>query len=236
MKLNLLLLVMGSLSLASRYAIDKSCDNTDKITLRDGAIRAMEEAHDLADNAFQIMTNHAADDKVQAMFKLIFGEDDYDNKFNAVRDTFAAVREFDPVPSQFRPQDDGWIKMPRSRFHVAWRAAGGIRVSKAPYTRHTPYANEIDLCPWYTSQMAAGGWAKIDAAMVEKAKSEEFIKALRDSQAPIDGLQTFGCAMLHEAGLEDAMVGDASAHYATSEILVWSLGHWVNENGEIISL
>lgn len=60
-------------------------DNTDKVAYRDGIVGGWQEAVDMADNAFKVMTNHASDDKVQAMCKYILGEIDFNVKFDQAK-------------------------------------------------------------------------------------------------------------------------------------------------------
>jgi hypothetical protein len=60
------------------------------------------------------------------------------------------------------------------------------------------YANSIDLCAWYLNLMAARGWPRVDTAMIEIAKTEEFTNALDGQKTPVDGLETMGGVILHE--------------------------------------
>ena len=64
-----------------RFAID----NTKDFARRDGIIAGWHEAIDFADNALEVMTNKAADDKVQTMCKYVLGEDDFDNKLTQAK-------------------------------------------------------------------------------------------------------------------------------------------------------
>ena len=56
--------------------------------MRDGIVAGWQEAIDMADNAVNVMIDHATDAKVQTMCKYILGVNDFDNKFNQVKGKF----------------------------------------------------------------------------------------------------------------------------------------------------
>lgn len=45
----------------------------------------MHEARDRANVAVEVMNNNANDPKVESILKMVLGEEDYDNKFNAAK-------------------------------------------------------------------------------------------------------------------------------------------------------
>lgn len=51
---------------------------------RDGIITGVQEAIDHANNAFRVLSDHAQDEHVQSMTKLILGEDDLNTKLQSV--------------------------------------------------------------------------------------------------------------------------------------------------------
>ncbi|KAH8903809.1 hypothetical protein BR93DRAFT_971412 [Coniochaeta sp. PMI_546] len=141
-----------------------------------------------------------------------------------------------------------------------------LGIPKADYTTPTRYASSMDLCTWYTNQKAAEGWPKIDSTTLETVKSEDFINALKELQTPVDGLRYLGATFLHElthtpqgGRLEDVTdnnlpdgtrqcygwrcVGQLknvrnsdSINMLAIALKVWSLKHWVNDDGQIIPL
>ncbi|RYP74537.1 hypothetical protein DL769_004005 [Monosporascus sp. CRB-8-3] len=89
--------------------------NTDDVKLRDGIVRGVKEAVELAENAVAVITDHRSDEKVQQMCKYILGEDDLDNKLHQAKATLEAIKSIPKEPSQFRPQDDGWKQSTSNR-------------------------------------------------------------------------------------------------------------------------
>ncbi|KAF2726538.1 hypothetical protein EJ04DRAFT_530189 [Polyplosphaeria fusca] len=72
---------------------------------------AMRQAVELADNAFDVMNDHASDDRVQSMCKLVLGDTDFQNKFDTVKGTFRRLKAFDKTPTELAADGDAWRQM-----------------------------------------------------------------------------------------------------------------------------
>ncbi|KAK8015581.1 hypothetical protein PG991_008469 [Apiospora marii] len=100
-----LFLALSQLSAAARYAVDDSCRPNDEFfnSLKGG----FQEGLHLAENALDVMTNHAGDQWVQKMAKYVLGTENYDAKFNMARGTFSSVAGYEEEPVNIRPMIEG---------------------------------------------------------------------------------------------------------------------------------
>ncbi|KAK7960884.1 hypothetical protein PG988_012098 [Apiospora saccharicola] len=85
----LLLLALSRLTNAGRFAVDASCQG----------VR-------LAENALDVMTNHPGDQWVQKMAKYVLGTENYEAKFNAMKDTFRRVAAYEKEPYPHLPTEE----------------------------------------------------------------------------------------------------------------------------------
>ncbi|KXJ93557.1 hypothetical protein Micbo1qcDRAFT_203625 [Microdochium bolleyi] len=61
---------------AAEYALDPACDDTIAPGTRDGIVRGVQEAIDLAENALQVIAQHEDDPYVQNLITYLYGVDD----------------------------------------------------------------------------------------------------------------------------------------------------------------
>nr|XP_036587291.1 uncharacterized protein CTRU02_03064 [Colletotrichum truncatum]KAF6798022.1 hypothetical protein CTRU02_03064 [Colletotrichum truncatum] len=97
-------------------------------------------------------------------------------------------------------------------FHQA--LINGDDLSKVNWKTVMDVASSTDVCTWFISHTANGGWLQIDKDLVEKVKSDEFRANVKDA-SPMDRLKTIGSTFLHEAThtnqggqLEDVVIPD----------------------------
>ncbi|KAF2494343.1 hypothetical protein BU16DRAFT_563267 [Lophium mytilinum] len=94
-----------SLSIAAGlWSLDSSCEKwSDQIKV------GVHEALDLATNAWQVMEDHANEDQVKAMSKLLLTNragDNYESNFNAAKATFANLKAITREPGNFAARSD----------------------------------------------------------------------------------------------------------------------------------
>ncbi|KAH7345841.1 hypothetical protein BKA66DRAFT_448049 [Pyrenochaeta sp. MPI-SDFR-AT-0127] len=110
---------LGQSVLAAKWSIDGSCDlvgiadpgnGLDPFLMATDELKmSMNEAITMAENAFNVMKDHAGDRHVSDMLKLALGEGaEYQSKFDAVKETFERVMAFEKEYAAGRPLDKIW--------------------------------------------------------------------------------------------------------------------------------
>ncbi|KAK2002952.1 hypothetical protein LX36DRAFT_666782 [Colletotrichum falcatum] len=99
----------------SQWTIQKGCDifkgqDGKVVQIRDTMKDAVLEGITLAQNAYEVMKDHAKDEWVQTMSKLVLGND-FEPRFDATKATFQKVAAFQRSPSELQPMTSGRINM-----------------------------------------------------------------------------------------------------------------------------
>ncbi|KAK1966016.1 hypothetical protein LY78DRAFT_73628 [Colletotrichum sublineola] len=196
-----------------QWTIDKGCDtfkgqDGKVVQIRDNIKDAVLEGITLAQNAHSVMKDHAKDEWVQTMSKLVLGNKDFEARFDAAKVTFQKVAAFRRSPSKFQPITAGSgvaaTKMSSLNSNILNRAGfnqakdAGLNPKAEDYTKETQFASSTDVCTWFISKAVNDGWRKVDEDSVKKVMSDDFRTGLGGAP-PVDGLKTIGFTFLHEA-------------------------------------
>ncbi|KAF2271293.1 uncharacterized protein EI97DRAFT_471312 [Westerdykella ornata] len=109
-----LLMLWGRPTFAARWTIDSGCDNVpfsqrSPLNAVDELKKAMAEAITMAENAVKVLNEHADDEHVSGMMKLIYGDgNDYQAKVDETKRILANVAGFEKEKAGPGPLDQEW--------------------------------------------------------------------------------------------------------------------------------
>ncbi|KAF2692022.1 hypothetical protein K458DRAFT_9154 [Lentithecium fluviatile CBS 122367] len=116
-----ILLLLGRSILATKWTIDGDCNlvKISEIGLAEGLSpwvpgveiieEGMKEAITMAENAWSVMQDHADDQHVEAMLRMVLGEGtQYQIDFAAAKSTFRRIADFEKERSKDGPLDNAW--------------------------------------------------------------------------------------------------------------------------------